>query len=134
VRGGLVFQELTGPYLTAASEGGRRPAPRLLIAVDREGAFPDPARPRVVVLASVLPDLANLGFQDLRDLIVTKVNGTAIGSLQDLRSAFASPVGGYHVVEFLPGQVRGRLVLDVVEAEASRERVSNLYGVDSGAD
>ncbi|HEY6554145.1 MAG TPA: hypothetical protein VI669_12375, partial [Vicinamibacteria bacterium] len=92
VRGGLVFQELTGPYLTAASEGGRRPAPRLLIAVDREGAVPDPARPRLVVLASVLPDVANLGFQDLRDLIVTKVNGAVIGSLQDLRGAFASPV------------------------------------------
>ncbi len=134
VRGGLVFQELTGPYLTAAADGGRRPAPRILIAVDREGAAPDPVRPRLVVLASVLPDVANLGFQDLRDLIVTTVNGTAIGSLEDLRRAFASPSGGYHVVEFLPGQGPGRLVLDVAEAEASRERVSNLYGVDSGAD
>jgi S1-C subfamily serine protease len=134
VVGGLVFQELTGPYLAAASEGGRRPAPRLLIAVDREGAIPDPARPRIVVLTSVLPDAANLGFQDLRDLIVTTVNGKAIGSLPELRQALASPVGGYHVVEFLPGQGRGRLVLDVAEVEASRDRVKNLYGVGSGAD
>jgi hypothetical protein len=134
VVGGLVFQELTGPYLTASTDGGRRPAPRLLIAVEREGAFPDPVRPRLVILTSVLPDAANLGFQDLRDLIVTTVNGTAIGSLEDLRRAAASPVGGYHVVEFLPGQGPGRLVLDVAEAEASRERVRNLYGVGSGAD
>jgi S1-C subfamily serine protease len=82
----------------------------------------------------VLPDAANLGYQDLRDLIVTKVNGEAIGSLADLRRALASPKGGYHVVEFLPGQGPGRLVLDVAEAEASRERVRNLYGVGSGAD
>jgi hypothetical protein len=134
VVGGLVFQELTGPYLAATSEGGRRPAPRLFIAVDREGAVPDPARPRIVILTSVLPDAANLGYQDLRDLIVTKVNGEAIGSLADLRRALASPKGGYHVVEFLPGQGPGRLVLDVAEAEASRERVRNLYGVGSGAD
>jgi PDZ domain len=134
VVGGLVFQELTGPYLAAASDGGRRPAPRLLIAVDREGAVPDPARPRIVILTSVLPDAANLGFQDLRDLIVTTVNGKEIGSLEDLRHALALPVGGYHVVEFLPGQGPGRLVLDVAEAEASRERVRNLYGVGSGAD
>lgn len=134
VVGGLVFQELTGPYLAAASEGGRRPIPRLLIAVDREGAAPDPVRPRIVILTSVLPDAANLGYQDLRDLIVTKVNGEAIGSLADLRRALASPKGGYHVVEFLPGQGRGRLVLDVAEAEASRERVRSLYGVGSGAD
>jgi hypothetical protein len=134
VVGGVVFQELTAPYLAAASDGGRRPAPRLLIAMDREGAVPDPARPRLVILTSVLPDAANLGFQDLRDLIVTTVNGTAIGSLQDLRRALASPVGGFHVVEFLPGQGPGRLVLDVAEAEASRDRVRNLYGVGSGAD
>jgi PDZ domain len=131
---GLVFQELTVPYLTASSEGGRRPAPRLLIAVDREGAVPDPARPRLVVLTSVLPDAANLGFQDLRDLIVTTVNGTPIGRLEDLRRAFASPVGSFHVVEFLPGQGPGRLVLDVAEAEASQDRVRNLYAVGSGAD
>jgi hypothetical protein len=134
VVGGLVFQELTGPYLTAAADGGRRAAPRLLIAVDREGAAPDPARPRLVVLTSVLPDAANLGFQDLRDLIVTSMNGTEIGSLDELRRAAATPVGGYHVVEFLPGQGPGRLVLDVAEAEASRERIRNLYGVGAGAD
>ena len=134
VVGGLVFQELTGPYLLAASDGGRRPAPRLLIAVDREGAVPDPARPRIVILTSVLPDAANLGYQDLRDLIVTKVNGEVLGSLADLRRALAAPNGGYQVVEFLPGQGPGRLVLDVAEAEASRERVRNLYGVGSGAD
>jgi hypothetical protein len=87
-----------------------------------------------VILASVLPDAANLGFQDLRDLIVTTVNGTAVGSLADLRRAFASPQGGFHVVEFLPGQGPGRLVLDVAEAEASKERVRALYGVGSGAD
>jgi hypothetical protein len=134
VFGGLVFEELTSPYLTAASEGGRRPMPRLMIAVDREGAIPDPERPRIVVLTSVLPDAANLGYQDLRDLIVTKVNGSPVGSLADLRRAFASPVGGYHVVEFLPGQARGRLVLDAAEAEASKGRVLSLYGVGSGVD
>jgi len=134
VVGGLVFQELSGPYLTAASDGGRRAMPRLVIAVDREGAEPDPVRPRIVVLASVLPDAANLGYQDLRDLIVTTVNGSAVGSLEDLRRAFASPVGGYHVVEFLPGQGRGRIVLDAAEAEASRARVQSLYGVGSGVD
>jgi hypothetical protein len=32
VVGGLVFQELSGPYLTAASDGGRRAMPRLVIA------------------------------------------------------------------------------------------------------
>src|SRR4030095_4997491 len=47
VEGGLVFQELTGPYLSATTDGGRRPVPRLLIALDREGAAPDAEEPRL---------------------------------------------------------------------------------------
>jgi len=57
-----------------------------------------------------------------------------VGSLDEVRRAFASRQGGYHVVEFLPGQGPGRLVLDVAEAEASRERIKALYGVQSGVD
>jgi S1-C subfamily serine protease len=125
---GLVFQELSGPYLTAASEGGRRPMPRLQIAATREGDEPDPVRPRLVILTSVLPDAANLGYQDLRDLIVSTVNGRRVGSLADLRQAFASATG-YHVVEFLPGQGTERIVLDAAEAAAAKERVQKMYGV-----
>jgi hypothetical protein len=131
---GLVFQELSGPYLTAASEGGRRPMPRLQIAATREGDEPDPVRPRLVILTSVLPDAANLGYQDLRDLIVTAVNGSAVGSLEELRRAFAAPQGRFHVVEFLPGQGPRRVVVEVAEAQAARERIKSLYGVGSGVD
>jgi hypothetical protein len=134
VVGGLVFQELSVPYLTAASEGGRRAMPRLMIAVDREGAVPDPVRPRLVILSSVLPDPTNLGYQDLRDLLVAAVNGAPVGSLADVRKAFAQPAGEYHVVEFLPGQGRGRVVLDAREIEGARARIQALYGVESGVD
>ena len=44
VVGGLVFQELTRPYLGAWGDWTRRAPPRLLVALDREGAFPDPRR------------------------------------------------------------------------------------------
>jgi hypothetical protein len=128
VEGGLVFQELSGPYLSATTDGGRRPVPRLVIALDREGAVPDPQFPRLVILTSVLPDAANLGYQDLRDLIVSTVNGRRVGSLADLRQAFASATG-YHVVEFLPGQGTERIVLDAAEAAAAKERVQKMYGV-----
>jgi hypothetical protein len=134
VEGGLVFQELTGPYLSATTDGGRRPVPRLLIALDREGAAPDPEEPRLLVLTSVLPDNANLGYQDLRDLIVTTVNGRRVGSLDELRQAFEAPQGGYQVVEFLPGQGTERIVLDAAAAEASRERVRKVYGVGGTGD
>jgi hypothetical protein len=135
VVGGLVFEELTRPYLLAWGDWARRAPPRLLVAVDRE---PDEEETRrVVILSSVLPDAANLGYQELRDQIVERVNGRPIGSLADLRQAFASPQGGFHVVELLAGQAAARLVLDAGEAEAAAERVREAYGVarlDSEAD
>jgi hypothetical protein len=130
VVGGLVFQELTVPYLSTFGDWHRRGPPRLLIAQDREANMPSPERPRVVLLSSVLPDAANLGYERVRDVIVERVNGRTIGSMDDLREAFAHPEGRFHVVEFLPGLPPERLVLDVEEAKASEERIRAAYGVD----
>jgi hypothetical protein len=130
VVGGLVFQELTVPYLTTFGDWQRRGPPRLLIAYDREAAMPSPESPRFVILSSVLPDAANLGYEGVRNLIVERVNGRRVGSMDDLREAFTRPAGGFHVVDFLPGLSPERLVLDVEETEASAERVRAAYGVD----
>jgi hypothetical protein len=128
--GGLVFQELTVPYLSTWGDWQRRAPPRLLIAYDREAAAPTPARPRIVLLTSVLPDAANLGYEGLHDLIVEGVNGRTIGSLADLRAAFAKPRGDFHVVDLLPGQGAERVVLDAAEAAAAGPRLRSAYGID----
>jgi S1-C subfamily serine protease len=130
VVGGLVFQELTVPYLRTFGDWQRRGPPRLLIAYQREAAMPSPESPRIVILSSVLPDAANLGYEGVRNLIVEKVNDRRIGSMDDLREAFARPEGDFHVVEFLPGLAPERLVLDVEETRASQERIRAAYGVD----
>jgi hypothetical protein len=130
VVGGLVFQELTRPYLASWGDWSRRAPPRLLVALEREAAQPTPEAPRLVLLTSVLPDAANLGYQDLRDLIVERVNGRRIGSLADLRAALASPQGSYDVVELVAGQGPRRIVLDVKEAEEAAGRIRKAYGVD----
>jgi S1-C subfamily serine protease len=136
VVGGLVFQELTRPYLGAWGDWARRAPPRLLIAIDREPDDAGEEPKRIVLLSSVLPDAANLGYQELRDLIVERVNGRPVGSLDDLRQAFAGPRGGFHVVELLAGQAAARVVLDAAEAESAAARIREAYGVerlDSGA-
>jgi len=128
--GGLVFEELTRPYLGTWGDWARRAPPRLLVAIDREPEDEGAEPKRIVLLSSVLPDAANLGYQELRDLIVERVNGRPVGSLADLRQAFASPEGGFHVVEFLAGQAAARLVLDAGEAESAAARVRQAYGVE----
>ena len=128
--GGLVFQELTRQYLGAYGDWTRRAPPRLIVALDREAAVPDPEWPRIVLLASVLPDAANLGYQDLRDLIVDRVNGRRIGSLDHLRLALANPPGPYHVIELLAGQGTRRLVIGVEDARSAAARLQQAYGVE----
>jgi hypothetical protein len=130
VVGGLIFQELTVPYLSTFGDWRRRGPPRLLIAYERQGDMPSPERPRIVVLSSVLPDAANLGYEGVSNVIVERVNGRTIGSMDDLREAFAHPEGRFHIVEFLPGMAPERLVLDVEEAKESAERIRLAYGVD----
>jgi len=130
VVGGLVFQELTRQYLGSWGDWTRRAPPRLLVALDREGAVPDATAPRIVLLSSVLPDAANLGFQNVRDVIVSRVNGRAVGSLDDVRAAARSPQGAFHVVELLPGQGAARVVIAVDEARAAAARLHAAYGIE----
>jgi hypothetical protein len=127
--GGLVFQELTRPYLSVWGDWARRAPPRLLIAVDRDALAPDAPR-RFVLLSTVLPDAANLGYQDLHDLIVEKVNDRRVGSLEDLRQALERPSGPYQRIELLPGQGTRWIVIDAEEARASVARLRQAYGVE----
>jgi hypothetical protein len=130
IEGGLVFQELTRPYLGAWGDWSRRAPPRLLVAIDREPDAGGAEPRRIVLLSSVLPDTANLGYQELRDLIVERVNGRSVSSLAELRQAFGSARSGFHVIEFVPGQGAARIVIDAAEADAAAGRLQRSYGVE----
>lgn len=130
IKGGLVFQELTRPYLASWGDWTRRAPPRLLVAIDRDEEASGAEPSRIVLLSSVLPDTANLGYQELRDLIVERVNGRAVPTLAELRQAFGSPSSGFHVIELLPGQGAARIVIDATEADVAGERLHRAYGVE----
>ena len=61
---------------------------------------------------------------------VERVNGRPVPNLQALREAFASVTTGYHVIEFLSGQVASRIVIDAAESDAASERLRRAYGVE----
>ena len=118
--GGLVFEELTRPYLGAWGDWARRAPPRLLVAIDREPDEAGAEPKRIVLLSSVLPDAANLGYQELRDLIVARVNGRPVASLADLRRGLRLAAGGASTwSSSWPGQGAARVVLDAAEAQAA---------------
>ncbi|MBX3734750.1 MAG: hypothetical protein KF791_19410 [Verrucomicrobiae bacterium] len=125
--GGLVFQPLIQPFLRVWGDDWRRRAPFRLQHYQRD--HPTPERPSLVILSTVLPDPVNLGYQDVRFLVVDQVNRRRISTLGDLAAALENPTDGVHRIEFMPGDSLQRMLLDAAETEASAPRVLQRYGI-----
>lgn len=128
VAGGLVFQPLTQPFLRGWGDEWRNRAPFRLQYYQYE----DPAdkRDALVVLSGIMPDPINLGYQNDAMLVVDKVNGRAIATLTDLAAALEKPAdGGVHLIEFMPGLGRQRMLLDAATLDAATKRVTEYYGL-----
>jgi S1-C subfamily serine protease len=101
VKGGLVFQELTRPFLETYGEEWMARAPLNLLDVYENPQKYESRGRRIVVLAGVIATPATVGYESLRDLIVTKVNGKEIKDIKSLIAAFDGGNGdGLHEIEF----------------------------------
>jgi hypothetical protein len=130
VGGGLVFRELDGNYLRAWGDEWISKGPLILVALyNRESAAQTPERRRVIILSSVLPAEYNVGYQDLRDLPVERINGRPIDSLAEVAEAFARPEGRFHTIILAPNLVRHEIVLDAGSFEAATEQILQRYEV-----
>ncbi len=127
IAGGFVFQPLNVPYLESWGADWQRRAPFRLAYLKQ--AIPTEKQEAVVVLSLVLPDPYNLGYQDIRGLLVRKINGQKIVRLADVEAALLQPAGGFHVIEFAPGDAPGKIVLDAQALESATARVLQRYGV-----
>lgn len=124
VHAGLVFQELSAPYLRAFGES----APlRLSILNELDGAAAPKDRARYVVLTQVLPDAATVGYENVRSRLVARVNGRAVQTLEEVAKALDKPVGGYQLLEFLENP--DRVVLDAAKAEEAHARILKAYQI-----
>ncbi len=125
--GGLVFQPLTVPFLQSWGGDWARKAPFRLSYAAKEP--PTPENPSHILLSMVLPDPVNLGYQDARFLLVDKLNGQPVRTLQQLVAAKEQPRDGFHVLEFREGDSLQRLVLDAAETDGATRRVLQRYGI-----
>jgi hypothetical protein len=133
VAGGLVFRELDGAYLRSwegNAHGGASPDLVNRLYLERHGQAP--GRRRILILSDVLPAPYNLGYHDLGNLAVRKVNGRAVDSIADLAQAFQHPVDGFHTVEFRPNRVRAEVVLDAAGFEAATAEILEAFAVPRG--
>jgi S1-C subfamily serine protease len=127
ILGGLVFQELSRPYLQEWGGSWSKDAPQRLVYLDAFQNELPRDRGKIVFLSQVLPTPNTLGYENLEHLVVSKVNGVPIKSLNDLAKAVASPKDGFDKIEF--EEDPAFIYLDAKEIENSKGQLMQDYGI-----
>jgi S1-C subfamily serine protease len=101
VHGGLIFQELSIPWLQTFGEDWESNGPlRLVHVAQHTDEYEKAGKRKIVFLAATLPTRTTQGYERLGGILVTKVNGREIKDLADLDKAFKEPENGLHSIEF----------------------------------
>jgi hypothetical protein len=126
IAGGFVFVPLTEAYLRSWGPAWRQHSPFRLYYYNLDKVKPD--HPQRVVLAQVLPNRANIGYEHFRNLVVDEINGVKIKTIADVPEALKNPVNGFDVFTFEPGESASQAVLDASQLdEANKEIMSRYY-------
>jgi S1-C subfamily serine protease len=131
VQGGLVVQEFSQGYLRAWGKSWPERAPPRLVIEAMLSSLRESGSPteKVLLVTKVLPDPVNLGYDDLQNTILLKANGRPLSGLADFRAALKTPANGFQVLEFLPGQSRGKVVFKANTLESANQRIRERYDV-----
>ncbi|MEO0417072.1 MAG: hypothetical protein AAF226_19220, partial [Verrucomicrobiota bacterium] len=102
IMGGLIFQELTRPYLQNWGDQWRTRAPfKLVHAQANPEKYEEEGREKLVFLTNVIKTPSTIGYENVGSAIITKVNGNQIKNIKDLDAAFKKvPENGIHEIEF----------------------------------
>ncbi|MEI6035898.1 MAG: PDZ domain-containing protein [Verrucomicrobiae bacterium] len=129
ILGGVVFLELSRAYLQEWGGEWMKQAPQRLVFLDAfQNELPED-RGKIVFISKILPTPDTLGYEDLDNLVVSKVNGKEIRSLDDVVAAAQFPVDGYQKIEV--DEDPGLIFLDAASIEANREALVRKYSLPS---
>lgn len=87
IKGGLIFQELSVPFMQRFGKEWRSKGPLDLLRILKDSS--EVETERVIVLAGVIPTPATVGYDGFRNQIVKEINGRKIGSIADADAAFS---------------------------------------------
>jgi hypothetical protein len=127
ILGGLVFQELSAPYLEPYLKNGSRRPWHLFRYLHRQDYMADETRRKIVILAGVIPTTYTLGYEELSNMVVRQINGRNISRLEDLPLALESPINGFHKIDL--EQRPHALYLDPADIEAIHRQIQQRYRI-----
>jgi hypothetical protein len=125
--GGFVFVPLSEAYLRSWGPGWRQQAPFRLAYYDEGKVTTE--RPQRVVLSQVLPYPSNIGYESLRNMVVDEVNGLKIRQISDIMTALKTPIDGFDVFKFEPGESVQTAVLDASEIDHANQQIMARYNI-----
>jgi len=146
INGGLLFQELTLNYLHMWGKNWESRAPMRLrlflkqnksvdiqsdhkIMINKNDVSEELNEPRVVLVTQVIPDQINIGYQNISNAVVLKINGHLIKNLNDVKDAFLDHNDNFHRIDFLPGSDRISVILPVKGLNESNKRIQNNFRI-----
>lgn len=127
ILGGLVFQELTRQYLREWGANWLKDAPQRLVYYDRFQSDLFPQKRKIVFLTQILPTEDTIGYEQLSNLVVAKLNGRQILSLDDFAEAAKNPISGYHKIEF--EEDPHEIYLDAKQVEEDSVLLQKTYSI-----
>jgi hypothetical protein len=135
--GGLLFVELSRPYIESWGDSWRYRAPlNLVYRVDFEDVPRQDPDERIVVLSRVLADDFNRGYEDAQPQVLLSVNGQRIGGIRQLERVLATKsVLRYRRewARFTFDQGSGEVILPVDQLGPIHARIADTYGIPASA-
>jgi serine protease len=122
VYGGLVFEPLTNNYLTLLKESKGEVPP----VYEKEDTYKD--YDQLAILTSVLPFDVNLGYSELENVIILKINGEKYKNFKDFVQKLRKVNSEFVILETENGD---EIVLDRAKVEAQKEDLMRNYNVTS---
>jgi hypothetical protein len=127
ILGGLVFVELSRPYLQEWGAEWTKNAPQRLVNYDAfQDELPD-GRGKIVILAQILPSPDNIGYERIDNVVVKELNGRPVKSIADLAEAAKHPVEGFQKIEL--EEDPKWLFLDADSIEENRAQLMEHYAL-----
>lgn len=128
ILGGLVLQELSLPYLREYGSDWSVKAPISLVHYQRNQYTLDlGGREKIVLLSGVLQTSRSIGYESLRDLVITQINNQPIKRLGDVPETLKSPIDGFHKIEF--EDPPRTIYVDPEELAGINQEIRQRYGL-----
>lgn len=132
--GGLVFQELSRPYLKQWGKDWEDSSPLDLMYAMHFHSEPteDPTQ-RIIFVSRVLPDEFNRGYSEVSRQIVESVNDVPVTSMARLNEALQRPIlrGGRRFARIKFVREGGEVILSYDALDAAHERMAKTYEVNT---